>query len=115
MYFRNGNPYFFKDTNNNGILEPTEKTGYVNWGTVDVLGAALNFNYLWHDFGAFAHNSRYVKRLIYDSIDYMDDYQLNYSVGKTLDNLSPATAYRDKAKAYLLNNGTTTNDTNERM
>lgn len=36
------------------------------------MGAAFNFNLLFHDYGAFAHNSRYVKRLIYDSFDSID-------------------------------------------
>lgn len=86
-----------------------------NWGTEEVFGASFNHTYLLRDFGAFAHNSRYVKRLIYDSIDYVDDIDLNYSVGRTLDNLTPAPAYRDKAKGYLLKNGATTSDANERM
>jgi hypothetical protein len=48
------------------------------------IGAAFNMSLLHHEPGAFVHNSRYVKRLIYDSIDWMDDGALNYSVGTTL-------------------------------
>ena len=44
------------------------------------MGAAFNFNTLFHDYGAFAHNSRYVKRLLYDSFDDIDGGGLDYSV-----------------------------------
>lgn len=37
------------------------------------MGAAFNFNLLWHDYGAYVHNRRYAKRLIFDSIDWMLD------------------------------------------
>lgn len=37
------------------------------------MGAAYNYNLLWHEFGAFAHNRLYVKRLIYDSISWLYD------------------------------------------
>jgi nitrate/TMAO reductase-like tetraheme cytochrome c subunit len=53
----------------------------------DTMGAAFNLNMLAHDFGAFAHNSIYVKRLIWDSIDYMDDKLLNNSVNATINAL----------------------------
>ena len=51
-----------------------------NWLVFSVLtdgaqtmGAAFNFNLLWHDYGAYVHNRRYAKRLIFDSIDWMLD------------------------------------------
>jgi len=37
------------------------------------MGAAFNLNLLVHDYGAFAHNRFYSKRLIYDAIDWMQD------------------------------------------
>lgn len=37
------------------------------------MGAAFNLNLLVHDYGAFAHNRYYTKRLIYDAIDWMQD------------------------------------------
>ena len=48
------------------------------------IGAAFNFNLLEHDPGAYVHNRMYVKRLIYDSIDWLDDGFMNFSVGTTL-------------------------------
>jgi hypothetical protein len=64
--------------------------------------------------GAYVHNSKYVKRLIYDSIDWLDDNKLNYSAGTTISNMAAAltadgdgTAAADVAAAmeYLLPNG----------
>ncbi len=46
----------------------------------DVMGAAFNLNLLLHDPGGYAHNRFYAKRLIWDSIDYIDDGLLNNSV-----------------------------------
>lgn len=47
------------------------------------MGAAFNYNLLEHDGGAFAHNRYYSKRLIYDSIDWLDDGVMNGSVNLT--------------------------------
>jgi hypothetical protein len=65
------------------------------------MGAAFNFNLLEHDPGAYVHNRMYVKRLIYDSIDWLDDGIMNYSVGATLN----ATSASAEAMTYLLPNG----------
>jgi hypothetical protein len=68
------------------------------------MGAAYNFNLLEHDPGAYVHNRMYTKRLIYDSIDWADDNDMNYSVGATLDALVPSTM-KTEAMTYLLPNG----------
>jgi len=71
------------------------------------MGAAYNFNLLEHDPGAYVHNRMYTKRLIYDSIDWVDDNIMNYSVGATLETIcsSSPPAYCAEAKIYLLPNG----------
>jgi hypothetical protein len=69
------------------------------------MGAAFNFNLLEHDPGAYVHNRMYVKRLIYDSIDWVDDGVMNYSVGATLNALPGATTYKAEAIMYLVPNG----------
>jgi Cytochrome c554 and c-prime len=98
--FSTGYPYF---TNTNWmIFGDTDKSG--NSGGKNTLGAAFNFSLLYHEPGAYVHNSRYVKRLIYDSIDWLDDGVLNYSVGTTLNATCASTpaAWCDGAKSYLL-------------
>jgi hypothetical protein len=48
----------------------------------------------------------YVKRLIYDSIDWTDDGMMNYSVGATLDALNPATSpHKEEAMDYVVPSG----------
>jgi hypothetical protein len=69
------------------------------------MGAAFNFNLLEHDPGAYVHNRMYVKRLIYDSIDWVDDGVMNYSVGATLNALPGTATYKAEAIMYLLPNG----------
>jgi len=93
-------PYF---TNTSWlILGDTDISG--NMGGKNTMGAAFNFSLLHHEPGAYVHNSRYVKRLIYDSIDWMDDGQLNYSVGTTLTSNCTSTPepWCTGAKSYLL-------------
>jgi hypothetical protein len=72
------------------------------------MGAAFNFNLLDHDAGAYAHNRMYVKRLVYDSIDWLDDGVMNYSVGATLTatcSSGSAPVWCAEAIEYLLPNG----------
>ena len=72
------------------------------------LGAAFNFSLLTHEWGAYVHNSRFAKRLIYDSLDWLDDGIMNYSVGATLSTACSGgtpPAWCQGAKAYLLPNG----------
>lgn len=75
VYFRNSSPYFF--------TSPTGSTAAKNWVSggdnstgPNNMGAAFNYNLLYHDFGAFAHNRFYAKRLIYDSISWLYDNNL---------------------------------------
>ena len=55
------------------------------------MGAAFNYNLLHHDFGAFAHNSLYAKRLIYDSIDWLNNKAMDGDVKAALGVLYPTT------------------------
>jgi hypothetical protein len=68
------------------------------------MGAAFNLNLLEHDPGAYVHNRTYVKRLIYDALDWLDDNTLNYSAGATLNTAGPE-PYKAKAIQYILPNG----------
>jgi hypothetical protein len=107
FYWFNGNPYIFNGPNGTG----GSKTNWLSAGDVDTtgnttgknnMGAAFNLNLLKHDFGAFTHNTTYVRQIIYDSIDWIDNNVLDNSVAATItaSTLSPT----DKANAttYLI-------------
>lgn len=113
-------PYFYNDLNANGVLDPAEidrNNGVKNWNSVGDadttgattgkgnMGAAFNFNLLEHDPGAFVHNRMYAKRLIFDSIDWLDDNVINASTGDAIAQLLTdakiSTAVADAAVAYL--------------
>lgn len=76
-------PYFYSDA---GLTTPY--TAWPNDGVggngSNTLAAAFNFVLLEHEPGGYAHNQLYAKRLIYDSIDWLDDGTLNSSVAATL-------------------------------
>ena len=48
-----------------------------------LMGACYNFNLLTRDPAAFAHARSYSRRLVYDSLDFLDDNIMNGSVGNT--------------------------------
>lgn len=62
------------------------------------MGAAFNYELLYADFGSYVHNPNYVKRLIFDSIDWLDDCSLSTQGGADVcaNVITDATA-----KAYL--------------
>ena len=51
------------------------------------MGAAFNYETLRGDPGAYAHNSVYVRRLVYDSIDWLNDGVMNQDVKAAFDYL----------------------------
>ena len=51
------------------------------------MGAAFNYETLRGDPGAYAHNSVYVRRLMYDSIDWLNDGVMNQDVKAAFDYL----------------------------
>ncbi|WP_052269371.1 multiheme c-type cytochrome [Geobacter anodireducens] len=115
MYFFNAHPYFYQGAGGSG-------GAFTNWAGVfgfaewkDAMGTAFNYNLLAHDPGAVAHNRYYVRRLVYDSIDKLDDGILNYSVSATLNALDGAVAtYKNDAIAFLINSAGTAGTASER-
>ncbi|MEI6214197.1 MAG: hypothetical protein WCP10_08835 [Desulfuromonadales bacterium] len=81
IVFTDGYPYF--GTSASPLKNWRKFTGGYGSGLVPAagniqagaltMGAAFNLNMLVHDYGAFAHNRFYVKRLIYDAIDWIQD------------------------------------------
>ncbi|MCM2359267.1 MAG: cytochrome C [Geobacteraceae bacterium] len=114
-------PYF---SNKNWQTDKGSKGGYGPGTGGPTMGAAFNFNLLRHDFGAFAHNSLYVKRLIHDSLDWIangildndveaainalpDDPELVFNIDGSTVNFNAE--MKQRAMAYLL--GTDANPT----
>lgn len=102
--FTAGYPYF-SNTNwlsdgTGDIPVDTDTTGNVTGK--NNMGAAFNYNLLIHEPGGVAHNRLYTRRLLYDSIDWMDNGVLDYSVAATLNTEHAGTAYLASAKSYLL-------------
>lgn len=71
----------------------------------NTMGAAFNYNLAIHEPGGFAHNRFYYKRLLWDSIDWMDDFTMNESVPATISSLEVGGAISAEvsaaASAYL--------------
>ncbi|MEK6742797.1 MAG: hypothetical protein AABZ15_04275 [Nitrospirota bacterium] len=101
-----GAPYTIMLTGSANAVKDWDVTNMGETYGKHFMGSAFNFNLFEHDPGAYVHNRTYVKRLIYDSIDWLDDTMMNNSVGTTLNAMS-GTVYAWKANAmtYLLPNG----------
>lgn len=70
VYNADAYPYFFVDTNGNGIADKDEMrvpNQYNAW-TPRLMKAAYNYQFIKKDPGAFAHNPIYALQIIYDSI-----------------------------------------------
>jgi hypothetical protein len=65
----------------NGGYAATINGGFTN--ATKLMGAVSNVVFLKRDPGAYAHARTYSRRLLYDTIDYLDDGILNLSVGAT--------------------------------
>lgn len=70
-YSQTAYPYFFMDTNADGVLDETEAVypnAYKSW-TPRLLKAAYNFQTSLKDPGAYAHGGKYILELLYDSTE----------------------------------------------
>ena len=75
-------PYYSTDYTNAAIaLGYSTVAG--DAGYTKFMGAISNLAFFAKDNGGFAHARTYSRRLIYDSIDFLDDGVLNLSVGNT--------------------------------
>jgi hypothetical protein len=70
IYDSHSYPYFFIDTDENGVPDPSEANygnRYGSW-TPRLLQAAYNYQYSAKDPGGFAHNGKYVIQVLYDTL-----------------------------------------------
>jgi hypothetical protein len=74
VYDSHSHPYFFKDTNGNGQVDPNEAVSANQYGpyTPRLLKATYNYQVSLKDPGAFAHNAKYIIQLLFDSIEDLD-------------------------------------------
>ena len=74
-----GYPYYFIDTNGNGVAEESEQVyanGYKSY-TVRLTRAVYNYQFASKDPGGFAHGGKYIIQLLYDGIE-----DLNIGLGE---------------------------------
>jgi len=80
-------PYYSSDWTNAAIALGYSQTAG-DAGYTKFMGAISNLAFFAKDNGGFAHARTYVRRLIYDSVDFLDDGVLNMSVGTSAKALS---------------------------
>lgn len=108
MYFIAAYPYFYPSATPAGYGPPNALKNWTAVGPVggtgkQNMGSAFNFNLLEHEPGAYTHNRVYAKRLIYDSLDYLQNVNVSGAVNFT--NFSSASVPVSKAAKYLSKEG----------
>lgn len=73
-------PYFFEA---NGSAVKNWKRGHSDNEAKRLMGACYNIHLLTKDPGAFIHGRSYARRLVYDTIDYLDNGIIDMSTGAT--------------------------------
>lgn len=71
VYSKAAYPYFFNDTNADGVTDEAEAAfpnAYKSW-TPRLLKAAYNYQLSVKDPGAYAHGNKYIVQLLFDSIE----------------------------------------------
>ncbi len=72
IYDSNSYPYFFKDTNGNGEVDPGEATRANGYSfDAKMLRAAYNLHTSKKEPHGFIHNSKYIAQLLVDSIEHL--------------------------------------------
>ncbi len=91
-------PYFYDARNNNSAVKDWTRGGQLTAAQAEkLMGACFNINLLKREPAAYVHARTYARRLIYDTIDFLDDMNINMSV------IATATAY-DSTK-YVVGTG----------
>lgn len=97
------NPYFFEA---NGKSVTNWKRGRSNTEAKRLMGACYNINLLVKEPAAYVHGRTFTRRLIYDTIDYLDDGKINMSTGAT----AIASAMKDLNNALIYVKGASSTD-----
>lgn len=107
-YNPGAHPYFYDLQK-----DPTGKTAVKDWtrskmfgGNFDqvlgkrLMGAAFNLNLLKKDAAAYVHGRTFARRLIFDTIDYLDDRTLNFSPATAAIAYDPVKYGKNATNAY---------------
>jgi trimeric autotransporter adhesin len=104
VYYNAAKPPYFYTTANPALQSAATRT--TNWNLdatyqgANLLGAAFNLRLLDSDAG-WVHNGTYGKRLLYDTIDYLDGGTQNNSVVTAIQNAAVAQSVKDVARSHL--------------
>jgi len=104
IYFGSSYPYFFTSS-----TIQDSSTYYTEWQSEKDLGAAFNLSMLHHEPGAYVHNRFYTKRLIFDSLDWLDGDTVG-SDGEVMDGVIDLSAFPAAAAWYQEDGGNISDD-----
>ncbi|QWV92471.1 hypothetical protein KP004_14845 [Geomonas oryzisoli] len=77
-------PYFYDARNANSAVKDWTRGGQLTAAEAEkLMGACFNINLLNRDPAAYVHARTYARRLLYDTIDFLDDKTINMSTGAT--------------------------------
>ncbi len=78
IFYASSHPYIFDTpTSSDPVIDWYRNGSTTEQDARNNMGAAFNLVLLHHEPGAYAHNSRYTKKLVFDSIDWLDDNNID--------------------------------------
>lgn len=103
-----GYPYFFKDTNGNGVADESEQeraNAFASY-TVRLARAVYNYQFASKDPGGFAHGGKYIIQLLYDGIEDLNIGLGEHAAPKGIARIRPRERFpRDTATSGKLTRG----------
>jgi len=75
---------------NSATITPIPAGGLTQVQAKRLMGACFNLNLLTRDPGGYAHARTFVQRVVYDSLDFLDDNQMNFTALTSSRALNPA-------------------------
>ncbi|WP_136516094.1 cytochrome c3 family protein [Geomonas edaphica] len=104
-------PYFYDQSASAGAVKNWTRSNFLTTGlsaadAEKLMGACFNINLLKRDPAAYAHARTYARRLLFDTIDFLDDGIMNQSAAAT----ALASGLKDAKGNLVYVKGATSND-----
>lgn len=95
-------PYFYDADAGNVAVKNWTRSGTLTAAQAEkLMGACFNINVLTRDPAAYVHARTYARRLLYDTIDFLDDKTINMSTGATAIASDPVKYVKDTTAGGL--------------
>ena len=113
-------PYFYDQSNGGAAVKDWTRSKFLatplsQADAKKLMGACFNINLITREPAAYAHARTYTRRLMYDTIDWLDDNTMNLSVSATALVADPRTSTKEPTPTPTAHLGRLIPNTSEAM